>query len=326
MRDILMMKTARTIVDTCAGVKKGEKVVIVTDPETMDVAQVLMGVLYEREIETVTCIMKGNRLTGQEPPSAVAAALLESDVMILPVKKSIAHSYAVKNALKKGSRMLALSGTDYEQMTSDGFLADFEKEKPVCDLYAKYFTEAETIRITSKSGTDFRASVKGRNGNSMPCIARNPGEGTALPNIEANISPVEGTSEGIIVIDGSVPNFGIGLIQTPIELIVKDGAIIEIKGGVQADILRNVMKSVNDPAAYNIAQIALGLNPECKHLTGTQQNNDHGAYGKMHIGIGTSSALLGGTVKAPLHFDVHLECSTVEFDNKILVKEGVLLG
>ena len=51
MRDILMMKTARTIVDTCAGVKKGEKVVIVTDPETMDVAQVLMGVLYEREIE-----------------------------------------------------------------------------------------------------------------------------------------------------------------------------------------------------------------------------------------------------------------------------------
>lgn len=326
MKEILMMKSARTVVDVCAGVRKGERAVIVTDPETMDVTRVFMAALYEREIETTVVVMQGNKFTGQEPPASVAGALAESDVMFLIVKRSIAHSQAVKKALQRGSRMLALSGTDFAQITSGAFAVDFKKWKPVCDLYAKYFDEASTIHITSDSGTDYRASVKGRPGNSMPCIARNPGEKTSLPNIEANISPMEGESEGTIVIDGSIPNFGIGLIRTPIRLTVEKGRITKVEGGQQADQLREILESVNDPAAYNIAQIALGLNPACKNLTGTQQNMDHACFGKIHIGIGTSSALLGGAVQAPLHFDVHLQDTVVRFDDKILIEHGKLLG
>ncbi len=326
MREALMMRSIKTIIDTCAGIQPGERVVVVTDPETMEVAQAFMNALYERGIETTVAIMPGNSLTGQEPPAAVAGALSESDVMILAVRRSIAHSFAVRDAMKKGSRFLSLAGTDYNQLTSKAFQADFEAWEPVCQKYADYFSAAKKIHITSPSGTDYWASVDGRKGNSMPCIARTRGSGTALPNIEANISPVEGTSEGIIVIDGSIPNFEIGLIETPIKLTVATGAVIKIEGGYQADILRDVMASVHAPEAYNIAQIALGLNPECRRYTGNQQNMDHANFGKMHIGIGTSSALLGGKVKAPLHFDVHLEHTKCYFDDKLLVDDCVLLG
>lgn len=57
----------------------------------------------------------------------------------------------------------------------------------------------------------------------------------------------------------------------------------------------------DDPAVYNIAQLGVGMNPECRTFTGWF-SNDHGVFGTVHVGIGTSSNL-GGTIRAPVHFD-----------------------
>lgn len=324
MKNVLMMRAGKVLVDTCAGVKKGEKVLIVTDPNRMHIAEVLMAVLYEREIDTTVCVIKENEMDGQEPSDAAAAAMMVADVLLVPTSKSIAHATAVKNAIRNGARMLAISALTDEEMIKGGIFADFDKERVVCDRFGDHFTNATTVRVTSKSGTDFTASLVGRKGNSMPCIARNPGEYTGVPNIEANVSPVEGTANGVLIIDGSIPNFGIGLIKTPIKLVVKDGSIVEISGGSEAVFLESLLKSVNSPAAYNIAQVAVGLNPECKNLKGIHMN-DHGCYGRVHIGIGTST-FLGGEIKAPIHFDVFMECTTLEFDGKAVIQEGVIVG
>ena len=326
MKEIRMMNRAAYIIDVCAGVKQGERALIVTDVETMDVTQAFAGCLYERGIETTVVIIPKTQMTGQEPTAAAAAAMCESDVVFQIVNQSVSHSVAAKVARAKGARMIALSNTNADQIVSKAYQVDFEKWAPVCDKFGEYFTQASTIRVVSDAGTDFKADVTGRKGNSMPCIARTPGSATALPNIEANISPVEGTSEGIIVIDGSIPNFGIGLIETPIKLTVEKGSVCKVEGGYQADELRRILASVNDPAAYNIAQIALGLNPQCRRLTGNWQNFDHASFGRIHFGIGTSSALLGGNVQAPLHFDVHLESSVAYFDDKMLIDNGKVLG
>jgi leucyl aminopeptidase (aminopeptidase T) len=209
-------------------------------------------------------------------------------------------------------------------MYTGGLLADFVKEKPVCDRFGEYFDKGSVVTITTPAGTNFTANIAGRPGNSHSGIVREPGTFTAVPNIEANISPVEGTSQGTLVIDGAVTNFDIGVVQTPIVYKVKNGVIYEISGGKEAARVDSISKGVNDPAVYNIAQIAIGLNPECKEVNG-HMAHDHGAYGRVHIGIGTSSSL-GGNVKAPLHYDVVMEKPTMIIDGKVILKDGVLKG
>jgi leucyl aminopeptidase (aminopeptidase T) len=324
MKEVLMMKGARTVIDLCANAKKGEKVLVVTDPERASIAKVLMAALYERSIDAVMCVMPPNEFDGQEPPKIVAGALLEADVVLMPVSRSISHSTAVKAALKNGARIIALSAFEEEQMYTGGILADFAKEKIVCDRFSDYFDKGNIVTITTPAGTNYTASIAGRPGNSHSGIVTKPGAYTAVPNIEANVSPVEGTSEGVLVIDGSVPNFGIGVVETPVVYKMKDGVIYEISGGKEAARLNSLSQSMNDPAVYNIAQIAIGLNPECKRVNG-QMLNDHGAYGRVHIGIGTSSSL-GGKVKAPLHYDVVMEKPTMIIDGKVVLKDGIPVG
>ncbi|MBA7581037.1 hypothetical protein ES708_22936 [subsurface metagenome] len=80
---------------------------------------------------------------------------------------------------------------------------------------------------------------------------------------------------------------------------------------------------MNNPSVYNIAQIAIGLNPECKDFNGIMLN-DHGVYGSAHIGIGTSQNI-GGGVKAPIHFDVTIANPTIYFDGEIAIKDGIII-
>jgi leucyl aminopeptidase (aminopeptidase T) len=75
---------------------------------------------------------------------------------------------------------------------------------------------------------------------------------------------------------------------------------------------------------YNIAQFAIGLNPDCKEFTG-EMLNDEGVNGTIHIGIGTSSSL-GGTVQAKTHFDAIIREPSVWFDGEAILRGGEILA
>lgn len=62
------------------------------------------------------------------------------------------------------------------------------------------------------------------------------------------------------------------------------------------------------------------MNPECEEFNGWFLN-DHGRYGNVHFGIGTSSNL-GGTTRAPVHFDAMMGDPTLELDGEVVVKDG----
>ena len=50
-------------------------------------------------------------------------------------------------------------------------------------------------------------------------------------------------------------------------------------------------------------------------------SNEHGKYGNVHLGIGTSSNL-GGTTRAPVHFDAMMGEATLELDGEVVVGDG----
>jgi 2,5-dihydroxypyridine 5,6-dioxygenase len=314
-----MYAGASRILDVCAGLKPGEKVLILTDFLKESIARVLASAAMAMGAEPVIMVMPPREVDGQEPPETVAMAFKKADLILTPVAKSVTHTNAVKEAIAGGSRGIMLSAFVPEQLISGGIYVDFEAQRPLCEKVARLLEEARMAKLTTPAGTNLIMDLSGRKGNAHPGIARKPGQFTTVPNIEASTSPVEGKTEGILVGDGSIPYYDIGVLKEPVYMTVKEGKVVDIKGRAQAETISGMMAAQDDPNVYNIAQLAFGLNPKCV-MSGIMLD-DEGVYGTAHIGIGTST-LLGGKIKTKMHFDILMWKPTLELDGKVVLKEG----
>ncbi|MEG1824582.1 MAG: leucyl aminopeptidase [Cloacibacillus sp.] len=316
MKECLMLQGAKTIMDNCVSLKAGESVLIVTDMVQEKIAKVLAAAAVERGAEVVVSVMKPRRRAGEEPPKLIAESMKNADVILIPVSYSVTHTFAVKEAAEHGARILVLTDFTEDMLISGGIEADFRAIKPICKGVADAFAKGKRVHVTTPGGTDLWLDITGRRGNALYCVVE-PGEFSTIPTIEANSSPVDGSANGRIVADASIPYLGIGVLNEPVIVDVKDGMITNITGGKQAEVLKKDLASHNDPNCYNIAELGLGLNPKCR-LCGIMLE-DEGVIPTAHIGIGTSITL-GGTVKAPTHYDLLMWEPTIEVDGVKLVE------
>lgn len=318
MKKILMGKIADKILDVNLNMQSGEKLLIVTEPEKISIAETIAASAMRKDIEPVISIMMPRTFDSAEPPKIIAEAMKASDAFLSVVEKSITHSDAVKSAIANGSRGVVLTQFSEDMMISGGMDADFEKLAPQCKAMAEALAGGNEIHLTTTHGTDLTFSATGRRGNALYCMVE-PGKFSTIPTIEANVSPIEGTAQGRIVCDASVPYIGIGLLDEPIICEVEDGFITDISGGKQAKMLAENLESMGDPNVYNIAELGIGLNPECRFIG--LMLEDEGVYGSVHIGIGTS-ANLGGELRAACHYDLIMTEPTVVVDGRTVLKDG----
>jgi 2,5-dihydroxypyridine 5,6-dioxygenase len=316
MKDILMTKGAKVLVDICTKVKAGEQVLIVTDMVKVNIAKVLASVVKERGAEVIISVMIPRKKAGEEPPASIAAAMQKANVVFSPVSYSITHTHAVKNAVSSGARIVVMTDFTEDMMIEGGIEANFDELKPICKKVANALAEGNKIKLTTPGGTELEMDATGRRGNALYCVVE-PGEFSTVPTVEANTSPLEGTTSGKIIVDASIPYLGIGLLQQPVQVEVKGGFITKIEGGVQADILRKDLESQKDKNAFNIAELGLGLNPQCK-MCGIMLE-DEGVMGTAHIGIGTNITL-GGKIKTSCHYDLIMWKARVEVDGKVIIE------
>ena len=314
-----MKEGAEILVRTCANVRSAEEVVIVTDPERMTIAEAVAD--EARKVGAVASILipPERSIDNEEPVPAVAAALSAADVVFLPVTLAMAHTRAVREAIGAGARVLSMTAFTERMMREGGLFTDFRARQPLCQALAAKLTAGEGLRVTNPAGTDLTMSLEGVTGNSHACLLDGPGF-SAVPNIEANCAPAQGTAEGVFVCDGSIPYYGVGPIREPVTFQVAKGFVTDIEGGDQAAFLAELLARQDDPWVYNLAQFAFGLNPACTEFTG-EMLNDEGVDGTVHIGIGTS-ANLGGTVSAKTHFDAIIRAPTVWIDEEPMLSNG----
>lgn len=319
MDHLLMLQGARKLVSTCANVQAGEEVVIVTDFAGHRVAEAVAAAALEKTDNVNIIAMPPRSIDGQEPTRAVAEAMKSADVLFTPVKQSITHTYATRNAIGGGARGIMLSQFNPSMLVRGGIEADFEAIRPLCFKVGELLAATDQLHLTTPAGTDLRLSLKGRPSNPHCGLVRKPGDFTTVPNIETSSSSVEGSAEGVIIVDASIPYYGVGLVKTPIRFDVAKGRVSRISGGYQADFLDQLLARQGDPAVYNIAQVSFGLNPHCP-MEGVMLH-DEGVYGTAHIGIGTS-VLLGGEVKTLTHFDALMWKPTLSLDGKVVLEAG----
>lgn len=322
MKEFLMMRGARRLVNVCGNLKAGEEVVIVTDFATVDVAKAVAMACLEITEKVNILTMPPRSIDGEEPSPPIAAAMKKADLLFTPVQQSITHTFATKEALEAGARAIMLTQFNTNMLIKGGVYADFHAIEPLCRRVGELLAQAGSVHLTTPLGTDLRLSVKGRPANPHCGIVRRPGDFTTVPNIEASSSPVKGSAVGLIVADASVPYYGIGLLEEPIRFTVSEGRVQRIEGGRQASALDALLRKQNAPEVYNIAQISFGLNPHCP-MEGVMLH-DEGVYGTAHIGIGTS-VLLGGEVKTLTHFDALMWKPTLTLDGEVVLRDGLWL-
>ncbi len=301
--------------------KENEKVLVITDDNKREIGELVYK--YAKEyFETTMVVMPPTAGHGAEPTDVITSALKNVDVAFGCTTMSLMHSKARIEACKAGRlRWVGVQDYTLDMFETGGLTADFDEVAKVIDRVAEKF-HGETFTLTSEGGTNLVCSVKGRNVVIDYGTSIHPGSAAFPPNAEVALGPVEGTANGVIVIDGSIPHPQLNLIQEPIYLDVKDGMIVDIRGGREADILRKILADYNDSTVYNVGELGLGLNEKnvlCGHMA-----PDEGSFGNLHIGIG-KNLMFGGHTDSPLHMDLVMKKITCDIDGLVIMKDGILL-
>lgn len=316
-----MAYAANIMINQVLGVKRGESVLIVTDtdrPRIITQALAYSAISAGAEVTVIT--MEPQKIGGQEPPAAVAAAMAAVQVVINQSTQSLTHTASVREAINHGARVANLRNVTEAMMVEGGITADYHQVKRVTENLARRLTEADEIRLTTPEGTDFTMKSRGRSAISQSGFVTRPGELSGLPDGEATLAPLEGVTEGVIVNPYIADQ--IGQITEPLRMEISAGRITAITGGKQAMDLKEILES-RDEAGYNAAsQFALGTNPACLVIPNTREVAKK--LGTAHIAIGDNISL-GGKSKSTFHIDFVFLNPSVSLDGKWILRDGKYL-
>lgn len=319
---IEMMPGAMKAMTQCAAVQPGENVVIACDTNKLRLAEVLAAAAYAVGGLPTIVMFPPTGAHGAQVPKPVVGACARSDVFFLPTSWSMTHTDARIEATRNGARGSTMCEVTEDCLCAGGILGNYEEADRLGRAIGARLAKAGTIRMTSAAGTDLRARIANRPVQYETGIFRTPGSFAALPDSEVNISPIEGSAEGVIV--GNVRVMGYGVIrEEPVTIEVKNGLVGAIRGGKAADYLERTLDSFNDPSARNLAEFAVGLNPKSRAYATNLE--DLGKLGFGHHGIGSNYAI-GGNVKAPCHIDVIYSDASLEIDGELVLERGRLIA
>lgn len=310
-----MIRGARTVVETCMGVKRDEEVLIVTDPPRLKIAETIADVTRELGAKTTLICMPVGKRHGAEPPEIVGLAMRSFDVVIAPTTYSLTHTQARLRASKAGARIATMPMITDEMMRRGAMLADYQEVSKLTKKVARLLDRASDVEVATPAGTELRFSVQGRNTHPDTGIFHKPGDFGNLPAGEAFIAPVEGTAEGRVVVDGSMIDNAMGRV----EILIEKGFAKKISGG-QAERLVKILKEAG-PKAWNLAEFGVGTNPKARLIGNVLE--DEKVLGTCHIALGDNSTF-GGRVRAGIHIDGIFQKPTVKLDGKIMMKDGRL--
>lgn len=308
-------KSADIAIRQCMAVKPGETVLVVTDLPTRSVGQALWEKAVEAGAEALYMEMVPRKNDGAEPPAAIAAAMLQADVVLGATSRSFSHTQARKAASKKGVRMATLPGIT-EDIMQRTLNADYERIATVSTLFAGLLSKGSHVHISTPAGTDLTLSIAGRDGHPDTGINHEAGDFSNLPAGEAYVAPVEGTTEGVFVIDGAMA--GIGVLETPIKLTVEKGYVSKIEGGQEGQQLEATLDEYGKEAR-NIAELGIGTNDQA--ILSGRVLEDEKVMGTVHIALGNNVGF-GGTCQIPLHLDGILLNPTLTIDGQVVIKDG----
>lgn len=299
----------------CMGASPGESVLIVTDEPLRPIGYALRQAAKDLGHEVVLVEMLPRRTNGEEPPAPIADLMTKMDVVLCPTSKSLTHTDARRAASAAGVRVGTLPGVTEDIMVRC-MNADYTRIAARTATLCALMEQTKIVRVQAPAGTDITMPIEGRHAHASNGLFRHKGEWGNLPTGEAYLAPLEGRSNGVVVVDGSMA--GIGLVSSPLRIVVRDGYAEEITGGTEAQRLVALL----DPHgrdARTVAEFGIGTNDRAR-LTGVILE-DEKVMGTIHIALGDNKSM-GGSVRVASHLDGLITKPTVWFDDRKIMDAG----
>jgi aminopeptidase len=313
-----LYSASQIAVRDCMGTKPGERVLIVMDEPLRTIGYALWHAAKDLGAEVIIVEILPRASNGAEPPAEVAELMTKVDVVLCPTSKSLTHTDSRRAASVAGARVATLPGVTEEIMVrcmNADYHAIAERTFRLCNELEK----TSVVRVQAPAGTDVTLPIKGRKAHASSGLFREKGLWGNLPTGEAYLAPLEGESQGVVVVDGSMAQ--VGMVREPIRIVVKDGYATDITGGVEARRLVELLEP-HGRDARTVAEFGVGTNDKAI-LTGLIIE-DEKVMGTIHIAFGDNKSM-GGSVRVASHLDGLIKEPTVWFDDRKLMEAGKLL-
>ena len=311
------------IVLNCGGLKENDSVLILCDVSTREIAKEFLNCVIS--YNTNVALMEIPELPnhGAEPVDYAKEAMCRATLIMSLCGFSLAHSRARVDSSLLGARFLSLPLYDWALLEDECLRIDYSAQSGRVRKFADAFTAGIQVQVSTKAGTNIRLGIAGRIGNYCPGVVRDPGDLGSPPDIEANVSPIENSAEGVVVVDGSITMPGFGLLYTPVELEVRAGKVVEFRSLNRDYVIKlNQIFGDNNSLRRVVAECGVGLNPAAK-LTGSMLT-DEGALGCVHFGLG-SNFTVGGLNQVDFHLDFVFRDASLTVDGRQLINFGLPL-
>ncbi len=358
-----LFKAAQIAINDSLKVRRDEKVLIITNPEedVSEISQALYRASNLAGAKTVLVYQDVKNQLSFAEDCVIGAIGAEPDVLISMSheklgkdQKAIANPHEWKGKkINNTFHYLMTSGKTRAfwspSTTRDIFIemvpVDYDRMKREALWVKDIFDRSESVRVTAPGGTDITFSIKDRLGKLDDGDFSAPGAGGNLPAGETFVSPVVGSSNGLIVFDGSISSHdGIIIIDEPIRVEYRNGFAGAVTGGKEAKELlktitlaeENALQFEKDgklPAgsgagyaknARSLGELGIGLNPKAV-ITGNMLG-DEKVYETCHFAIGSN---YDDDADALIHLDGLVLKPTITVitetgDEMIITREGKL--
>lgn len=323
-----LQAAAEVLLSRLAQVKPGEVVVItadmLVDPALVEAISAA-ATKYEARRLTVwmdTPAGVGESADADLPAEALKALLRTADVWIELNNHWLLYSGIYYDALKNNKKLrhIELTGSDCRTLVECVGKVDYEAMTAFTLLLRDKIRAAHEMRMTSLLGEDIRFCNQTEQPVSAKLgIADKPG--THLFVGQIGWLPEPESINGKIVFDGAIAP-DIGILNTPIEVMIEKGRITSICGGSEAAAFEAWLKGFDHPQMLGVAHTGIGFNPGAAVVGSILE--DQRVWGSTTWGFGSIGAglLPPAGVKAPAHSDAVCLNTTLEVDGVLWMKDG----
>ncbi|MBX5326358.1 aminopeptidase [Candidatus Bathyarchaeota archaeon A05DMB-4] len=347
------MKAADVAAKQVLDIKKGEHVLIITNPEkdVYGIAQAMYVASLNVNASPVLMVQPKKTSFDYAEPAVIDAIKTVPNVIIsISAERMGKDREALKNPYKGTNGKTYTHIFDYllyeakkiravwsPKTTFDMFVrtvpVNYDEMRKRCARIADQLQNANEVHVKTKLGTDVVIGVKGRKAKVDDGDFRTLGRGGNLPSGEVYISPQLGVSPGVIVFDGSITLDETVVIKTPVTVKIEKGFVTGIEGGKEAKMLEAYLAKAEEKPfemakngeidekkakelaknARHIGELGIGTNPNARIIGNVLE--DEKALGTVHFAIGSN---YDHDAVALIHSDGIVKKPTITVDGKPL--------
>jgi len=322
------------VLGECLGLSEGQELVVITDEERFRLAQVFQRIAWASGIRAAACFVpveQQRSITANDAlPRSVSAAIGEADSVINCLSDNsdcTRFRGAIISRRRVGLKIAHMPGVTKGMVRAAGDV-DYEAIEAECNLYLHPLLRGSEIEIRTGKGYSLTAKLESPTTRRIPVpssgVIRDGSWGN-VPAGETYISPITGSGEGQILIDGSLLKTTVKR-GTSVVLSFKNGKLRDYKTD-NSDITRRfrelekIAVSQDDEHCWrNLAEIGIGVNSQISRFSGIAVL-DEKKGGTAHIAIGRSLGL-GGEVDCCIHEDMVFRRPTILVDGRVVLEDG----